>query len=81
MIYYLGREIDPAEISRCLIGSLKIIRLVGELLKYGGSGMVDLHSCLQLFGVRRWYLHNGEEGLLLTCLRKVIRRIQVITEA
>ena len=43
----LDREIDSAEISRCL-RKLKNNKtggsdsLVGELLKYGGSGMVDL---------------------------------------
>ena len=50
----LDREIDPAEISRCL-RKLKNNKtggsdgLVGELLKYGGSGMVDLLQ--QLFSV------------------------------
>ena len=43
----LDREIDSAEISRCL-RKLKNNKtggsdgVVGELLKYGGSGMVDL---------------------------------------
>ena len=53
------RDIDPAEISRCL-RKLKNNRrggsdgLVGELLKYGGSGMLNLcNSCFQLFGMRR----------------------------
>ena len=50
----LDREIDSAEISRCL-RKLKNNKtggsdgLVGELLKYGGSGMVDLLQ--QLFSV------------------------------
>ena len=50
----LDREIEPAEIARCL-HSLKnnktggSDRLVGELLKYGGSGMVNLLH--QLFSV------------------------------
>ena len=54
---------------------------MGELLKYGGSGMVCLLE--QLFSVvwheetvpRHW-----REGLLLICLRKVIGRIHVIIE-
>ena len=50
----LDREIDSAEISRCL-RKLKNNKtggsdgLVGGLLKYGGSGMVDLLQ--QLFSV------------------------------
>ena len=40
--------------------------------------MVNLFQLF--FGVKRWHLHNGEKGLLLICLRKVIGRIQVITE-
>ena len=50
----LDREIDSAEISRCL-RRLKNNKtggsdgLVGKLLKYGGSGMVDLLQ--QLFSV------------------------------
>ena len=50
----LDREIKPAEIARCL-HSLKNNKtggsdgLVGELLKYGGSGMVNLLH--QLFSV------------------------------
>ena len=50
----LDREIEPAEIARCL-HSLKNNKtggsdgLVGELLKYGGSGMVNLLH--QLFSV------------------------------
>ena len=79
------RVIDPAEISRCL-RKLKNNKtggsdgLVGELLKYGGSGMVDLLQ--QLFSVI-WHeeIVPPQWRLLLTCLRKVIRRIQVITEA
>ena len=50
----LDREIEPAEIAKCL-HSLKNNKtggsdgLVGELLKYGGSGMVNLLH--QLFSV------------------------------
>ena len=52
----LDREIEPAEIARCL-HSLKNNKtggsdgLVGELLKYGGSGMVNF-SCFLWFGMR-----------------------------
>ena len=55
---------------------------MGELLKYGGSGMVCLLE--QLFSVvwheETQFLGNGERALLLICLRKVIGRIQVIIE-
>ena len=49
--------------------------IVGELLKYGESGMVDLLE--QLFGKRRLSLGNGEAALLIF-LRKGIERIMVI---
>ena len=52
---------------------------MGELLKYGGSGMVCLIE--QLFSVvwhEEPFLGNGERALLLICLRKVIGRIRVI---
>ena len=82
----LDKEIDLTEISRC-IRKLKNNKtggsdgLVGELLKYGGSPMVNLLQLLfPLFGVKRWYIHNGVKTLLLICLRKVIKRNQVITE-
>ena len=57
----LDREIDSAEISRCLKNNKTggSDGLVGELLKYGGSGMVDLLQ--QLFSV---IFHNVETGLL-----------------
>ena len=51
---------------------------MGELLKYGGSGMVSLLE--QLFGMRKLSLGNGEGALLLTYLRKGIERIQGTTE-
>ena len=50
----LGKEIEKGEIAKCL-RNLKNSktggsdRIVGELLKYGGSGMVDLLE--QLFSV------------------------------
>ena len=53
----LDREIEPAEIARCL-HSLKNNKtggsdgLVGELLKYGGSGMVNLFISFLWFGMR-----------------------------
>ena len=52
----LDREIEPAEIARCL-HSLKNNKtggsdgLVGELLKYGGSGMVNLLSSVVFCGL------------------------------
>ena len=56
--------------------------LVGELLKYGGSGMVGLLE--QLFSVV-WHeevvpIGNGERALSFTYLRKGIERILGITE-
>ena len=54
--------------------------LVGELLKYGGSGMVCF-SCFQLSGMRKPFPGNGEKALSLICLRRVIGRIRVIIEA
>ena len=64
-----------------LIPTYRVYRLydtgiVGELLKYGGSGMVDLLE--QLFGRRRLSPGNGERALLLIFLRKRIERILVI---
>ena len=70
------REIDPAEISRCL-RKLKNIKtggsdgLVGELLKYGGSGMVDLLQ--QLFSVI-WHEEmvppQWREGLIVNLFKR-----------
>ena len=50
---FLDKEVEKGEIAKC-VRNLKITRLVvvmelGELLKYGGSGMVDLLE--QLFSV------------------------------
>ena len=85
----LDREIESAEISTACLRKLKNNKtggsdgLVGELLKYGGSGMVDLLQ--QLFSVI-WREEivppqfMERRAYLLTCLRKVIKRIQVITE-
>ena len=72
----LDREIEPAEIARCL-HSLKNNRtggsdgLVGELLKYGGSGMVNLLH--QLFSVV-WHAElvppQWREGLIVNLFKK-----------
>ena len=72
----LDREIDSAEISRCL-RKLKNNKtggsdgLVGELLKYGGSGMVDLLQ--QLFSVI-WHEEmvppQWREGLIVNLFKK-----------
>ena len=76
----MRREIEKAEIVKCIC-KLKNNKtggsdgLVGELLKYDGSGMVYLLSIyLELCGMRRLYLRNGERGSLLIYLRKVIGR-------
>ena len=72
----LDREIEPAEIARCL-HSLKNNMtggsdgLVGELLKYGGSGMVNLLH--QLFSVV-WHAElvppQWREGLIVNLFKK-----------
>ena len=69
----LDREIEPAEIARCL-HSLKTggsDGLVGELLKYGGSGMVNLLH--QLFSVV-WHAElvppQWREGLIVNLFKK-----------
>ena len=50
-----------------------------EFLKYGGSGMVDLLQ--QLFSIIwREEIVPPQWRKGLTCLRKVIKSIQVITE-
>ena len=83
---FLDKGIEKTEIANCL-RKLKNNKtggsdgLVGELLKYGGSGMVCLleQFHFQLFGRRRLSLSNGERALLLTYLRKEIERIQGTT--
>ena len=78
----LDREIEKAEIVKC------ICKLKNN--KTGGSdGLVlsmvarEWFTCwsiyLELSGMRRLYLRNGERGSLLIYLRKVIRKNQVIT--
>ncbi len=80
----LDREIEKAEIVKCIC-KLKNNKtggsdgLVGELLKYGGSGFTCWSIYLELSGMRRLYLRNGERGSLLIYLRKVIRKNQLIT--
>ena len=75
----LDREIEPAEIARCL-HSLKNNKtggsdgLVGELLKYDGLGMVNLLH--QLFSVVWHAPPQWREGLLF---KRGIRRFQGIT--
>ena len=77
----LDREIEPAEIARCL-HSLKNNKtggsdgLVGELLKYGGSVMVNL--LYQLFSVV-WHELVPPQWRELTCLKRGVRRFQGIT--
>ena len=72
----LDGEIDSAEISRCL-RKLKNNKtggsdgLVGELLKYGGSGMVDLLQ--QLFSViwrEEIVPPQWREGLIVNLFKK-----------
>ena len=67
-------EIEPAEITRCLHSNKAggSDGLVGELLKYGGSGMVNL-----LFSVV-WHAETVplREGLIVNLFKK---RFQGIT--
>ena len=78
---FLDNEIEKGEIVKCIKNNKTggSDGLVGELVMYGGSGMVYLLE--QLFSViwstRRLSLSNGERALYL---RKVIGRIQVIIE-
>ena len=65
------KGIEKAEVAKCL-SKLKNNKtggsdgLVGELLKYGGSGSVSmLEQLFQLFGMKRLSLGNGERALLL----------------
>ncbi len=78
----LDREIEKAEIVKCICKR--------KNNKTGGSdGLVlsmvarEWFTCwsiyLELSGMRRLYLRNGERGSLLIYLRKVIRKNQVIT--
>ena len=66
---FLDKEIEKGEIVKC-IRKLKINKtggsdgLVGELLKYGGSGMVYLlEQLFSVCGARRLSLSNGERAL------------------
>ena len=74
----LDREIEPAEIARCLHSNKTggSDGIVGELLKYGGSGMVNLLH--QLFSVV-WHAElvppQWREGLIV---KRGIRRFQGI---
>ena len=56
--------------------------LVGELLKYGGVGMVDLlHQLFYIVWHEETVPKQWREGLIVICLRKEIRKILVITGA
>ena len=73
---FLDKEVEKGEIAKC-VRKLKINKtggsdgIVGELLKYGGSGMVDLLE--QLFSViwqeeivpRQW-----RDGLIVNIFKK-----------
>ena len=78
---FLDKEIEKGEIAKC-VRKLKNNKtggsdgIVGELPKYGGSGMADLLE--QLFGRRRLSLGNGETALLLIFLRKEMETILVV---
>ena len=70
----LDKEIEKGEIAKCL-RNLKNSktdgsdRIVGELLKYGGSGMVDLlEQLFSVYGRRR--LSPGNGGLIVNIFKK-----------
>ena len=71
----LDREIDSTEISRCL-GKLKNNKtggsdgLVGELLKYGGSGMVDLLQQFSVICREEIVPPQWREGLIVNLFKK-----------
>ena len=65
----LDKEMEKGEIAKCLrnLKNSKTVGsdgIVGELLKNGGSGMVDLSSYFQLYGRRRLSTGNGGMALL-----------------
>ena len=72
-----------------MFGSLRIIRLevysdglVGELLKYGGSGMINLLQQLFVVVWREEYVPpQWREGLIVNLFKKGIMRTQVIMGA
>ena len=78
----LDKELEKGEIAKCL-RNLKNSKTggrdetVGELLKCGGSGMVDLLE--QLFGRRRLSPGNGGRASLLIYLRKGTGRTLLTT--
>ena len=72
----LDREIEPAEIARCL-HSLKNNKTggsdgsVGELLKYGGSGMVNLlHQLFTVVWHAEIVLPQWREGHTVNLFKK-----------
>ena len=77
---FLDLEIEKGEIVKCIrklkTGEIRSDGLVGELLKYGGSGMVYLLE--QLFLVIWSEETVPKQWRELIYLRKVIGRIQVI---
>ena len=83
----MDREIEREEIAVC-VRKLKNSKtggsdgLVGELLKYGGSGMIDLLQ--QLFAVvwrEEVVPPQWREGLIVNLFKKGIKRVQVIIGA
>ena len=82
----LDREIEKAEIAKCIC-KLKNNKtggsdgLVGELRMVAREWFTCWSIYLELSGMRRLYLRNGERGSLLIYLRKVIKKNQVITGA
>ena len=79
---YLDRELHKGEIEKCVC-KLKNNKaggsdgLVGELLKYGGGGMVDLlHQLFKVVWHEETVPKQWREGLIV---RRGIRKILVIT--
>ena len=80
---YLDGELHKGEIEKCVC-KLKNNKtggsdgLVGELLKYGGGGMVDLlHQLFKVVWHEETIPKQWREGLI--CLRRGIKKILVIT--
>ena len=65
---YLDGELRRGEIEKCIckLKNNKTGRsdgLVGELLKYGGVGMVNLlHQLLKFYGMKKPCLGSGRRG-------------------
>ena len=75
----LDREIELQEIARCV---RKLKKFVGELLKYGGSGMIHLlHKLIEVVWSEELVPPKWREGLIVNLVKKGDERILVIIGA